>query len=104
VDLRGELDLLGVLECVHHLPVAHGAGVVGGEVLEQVRRAAGLVVGGERVGRAGGQGCERRQSEAAMSSMGRVIERRLSTGPGTSVPEPGVAQVPDEIENLIQLS
>ncbi len=65
MDLRGELDLLGVLEWVHHLPVAHRAGVVGGEVLEQVRRAAGLLVGGGRIGSAGGRGCERRQPEGS---------------------------------------
>jgi hypothetical protein len=90
VDLRGELDLFGVLELVHHLPVAHRAGVVGGEVLEQVGGAAGLLLGGGRVGGAGGRRGEARQPERngkQDGASGRAVGSRH--GSGTSAAEPG---------------
>ena len=100
----GELDLLGVLELVHDLPVAHGARVVGGEVLEQMGRAAGLVLGGGRVGGAGGRRPEDGEAERNAEEDGASDRAsRLRHGSGTSAPEPR-APVPDEIENRIQLS
>ena len=81
-----------VLELVHHLPVAHRAGVVGGEVLEQVGGAAGLLLGGGRVGGAGGRRGEDRQPErsgkkdGASGSSGRLSARVGHLGCGTRAP------------------
>ncbi len=50
-------------DCVHDLPVAHRARVVGGEVLQEMGGAPGLVVRARRGGGAGGNSGE--QGEAA---------------------------------------